>query len=306
MNSARPGESSARPSASKPCCGAGVSRGQHARGERQRGDPDRQVDEEDPAPGDVVDEIAAEDRAQDRAEQHRDADDAHHAADAAGAGGAGEDRHAERHQHAAAEPLEDAEADQRLRRPGDAREQRAGQEEGDREQVQALGAEAVGGPAGERDHGRQRERVAGDDPLDRREGGVEVTRQRGDRDVDDRGVEDRHHGAEHHDGGDGQEPAVERGSLRGGGDGGHGERSFLVRGFRIGSSTRSTSSVTKASSSGSRGKVRCGVDQGRRDVARTSTARSPGRARRAPSARSTIPAQRARWVRSRARGRSRP
>ena len=183
---------------------------QDARGERQRDDADRQVDEEDPAPGDVVDEPAAEDRAQDRAEQHRDADDAHHAADALRAGGAGEDRHAERHQHAAAEALQHAEGDQRLRRPGEARERRADEEEGDREHVEPLGAEAVGGPAGERDHGRQRERVAGRRPTGSSSAGVEVSRERVDGDVDDRHVEDRHDRAEHDDGGDEEQRAVER------------------------------------------------------------------------------------------------
>ena len=142
---------------------------QDALGRDQRGDPDRQVDEEDPAPGGGVDQPAAEDRAEDRAEQHRDADDRHHAADALRAGGAGQDRHAERHDHAAAEALEDAEADQRLGAPREAREHRAAHEEEDRGQVEALGAEAVGGPAGERDHRGERQRVAGHDPLDGRQ-----------------------------------------------------------------------------------------------------------------------------------------
>ena len=65
-------------------------------------------------PGGVVDQPAAEDRADDRAEQHRDADHRHHPADPVRAGRAGQDRHAERHQHAAAEALQHPEADQRL------------------------------------------------------------------------------------------------------------------------------------------------------------------------------------------------
>ena len=47
------------------------------------------------------------------------------------------------------------------------------QEQRDRDHVEPLGAEAVGGPAGERDDRRERERVAGDDPLDRRQRRVE-------------------------------------------------------------------------------------------------------------------------------------
>ena len=67
-----------------------------------------------------VDEPAAEDRAEDRAEQHRHADDRHDAAHALRAGRAREDRHAGRHDHAAAEALKDAEARSASRptRPG--------------------------------------------------------------------------------------------------------------------------------------------------------------------------------------------
>ena len=54
-----------------------------------------------------------------------------------------------------------------LGRPRQARQRRADQEQADRDHVQALGAEAVGRPAGERDHGGQREHVARRDPLDR-------------------------------------------------------------------------------------------------------------------------------------------
>ena len=86
-----------------------------------------------------------------------------------GPGRAGHDRHAGRHDHAAAEALQHAEGDQRAGRPGHARQRRAGQEQDDRDHVEALGAEPVGGPAGERDHRREREHVAGRDPLDRRQ-----------------------------------------------------------------------------------------------------------------------------------------
>jgi hypothetical protein len=57
-------------------------------------DADRNVDEEDPSPRHLIDEEAAEDRPQDRAEQHRHADDRHDAPDPRGAGGPRQDRHA--------------------------------------------------------------------------------------------------------------------------------------------------------------------------------------------------------------------
>ena len=82
-------------------------------------------------------------------------------------------------------------------------------EHADRGHVEALGAEPVGAPGAERDDGGEREGVAGRDPLDRRQRGVELGDQRRDRDVDDGHVEDRHDGAEHDDRGDEQELAVE-------------------------------------------------------------------------------------------------
>ena len=223
MSAARPGESSARPSQSRRWPGWGTSRGEDALREHERGDPDRQVDEEDPAPGEVVDEPAAEDRAEDRPEQHRHADDRHHAADAVRAGGLREDRHAERHQHAAAEALQDAEGDQRARPPGEAGEHRAADEEGDRDHVQALGAEAVGGPAGERDHGGERQRVAGRRPTGSSTATCRTRARACDRDVDDGHVEDRHDRAEHDDRGDEQDAAVELVVVGGRGSGGAGE-----------------------------------------------------------------------------------
>ncbi len=98
--------------------------------------------------------------------------------------------------------------DQRLGRPRHARQRRAGEEEADRDDVQALGAEAVCRPAGERDHGGEREHVARRDPLDRGQGRVEVLGQGVDRDVDDRRVEDRHERADHDDGRDADQRAV--------------------------------------------------------------------------------------------------
>ena len=179
-------------------------------GEDDADHADRHVDQEDPAPGDVVDQPAAEDRAEDRRDQHRHAEDAHHAAHPVGAGLLGHDRHDRGHDHAAADALEDAEGDQRVGAPGRRAEGGAEHEEGERGEVDALGAEAVGGPAGRRDHRGERQGVAGDDPLDRRQRGVEVDRQPVDRDVDDRRVEDRHDRPDHDDGRDHQGVAVER------------------------------------------------------------------------------------------------
>ena len=87
---------------------------EHEVGVDRGADTDRDVDQEDPVPRCDVDEPATEDRAEDRAEQHRHAEDRHHAAEPFRAGGPGQDRHAERHQHAAAETLHHAEGHEHL------------------------------------------------------------------------------------------------------------------------------------------------------------------------------------------------
>ena len=89
-----------------------------------------------------------------------------------------------------AEALQDAEGDQRLGRPGEAAERRTADEEHEREHVEPLRAEAVRRPAGDRDDGGERQRVPGDDPLDRLQLRVEVLGEVVDRDVDDGHVED--------------------------------------------------------------------------------------------------------------------
>ena len=99
-------------------------------------------------------------------------------------------------------PWSDAERDQRLDRPRRAAQHRAGDEQHQREHVEALGAEPVGRPAGQRDHRRQRQRVAGHRPRGDRVGGVEGRLEGRQRDADDGDVEDRHDRAEHDDAGD--------------------------------------------------------------------------------------------------------
>ena len=178
-------------------CGGG--REQAAR-QQQPDDPDRQVHEEDPAPRQVLDDRAADDGAEHRCEQHRHADDAHHAAHAARARGLSQGDHPDRHDHAAGEALEHAEADQRLGAPGQAAEAAGHDERRHGGHPHPLRAEALGGPPGQRDRGREREQVAGAHPLDRRQRRVQLDPQGLQRHVHDRRVEDRHDGADdHHD-----------------------------------------------------------------------------------------------------------
>ena len=79
----------------------------------------------------------------------------------------------------------------------------------DGEEVEALGAEAVGGPAGQRDDAGQGEGVAGHRPGDLGRGGVELALEGLQRDRDDGDVEDRHDGAEDDHAGHHQDALVE-------------------------------------------------------------------------------------------------
>ena len=79
----------------------------------------------------------------------------------------------------------------------------------DGEQVEALGAEPVGRPAGQRDDARQGQRVAGHRPRDLGRGGVELGLEGLQSDRDDGDVEDRHDRAEHHHSGDEEDTSVE-------------------------------------------------------------------------------------------------
>ena len=84
--------------------------------------------------------------------------------------------------------------------PREPAERGARGEEHERDDVEAAGAEARRGPAGDGDHGGEREHVAGDDPLDAVQRRVEVLGEGVEGDVDDRRVEHGHDRAEdHHD-----------------------------------------------------------------------------------------------------------
>ena len=160
-------------------------------------------------PGEALDEPATEDRTCDRAEQHRDPEDGHHAADPVRTGGARHDRHAQRHQHAAAEALDDTERDQLGDAPGQAAQDGAGGEERQCGHVEALGAEAVGSPPCQRDDRREGERVGRHRPRHLGVRGVELVLEGRQRDAHDGDVEDGHDRAEHDDTGDLQDGGVE-------------------------------------------------------------------------------------------------
>jgi hypothetical protein len=181
---------------------AEVGVGQQPPAEEPGDEPDRHVDEEDPGPVQVLQDQAADDRPQDRRQHRGHENDAHHAAHPFRPGDLSHDHLGDRHDHAAADALEDAEEDQRGARPGNPAEGRADREEEDRAEVDALGAEAARRPAGQWDDRGECQQVPGGDPLDLRQGGVKFATQGVEADVDDRRVEDRHRHPQDHDAGD--------------------------------------------------------------------------------------------------------
>ena len=161
---------------------------ERGRDHHERDGADRQVDVEDPAPGEVVDEEAAEQRPDDR----RDAEDAAEVALVLAAlarrddvADDGERRH---HQAAGAEALQRAERDQLAHVLREAAEHRADEEDHDRRLQDLLAAVEVAELPVERAGDRRGEQVGGDDPrqvLDP----AEVADDRRQRRRDDRLVE---------------------------------------------------------------------------------------------------------------------
>ena len=125
---------------------------------------DRHVDVEDPAPGEVVDEEASDQRAGDEGDREDGADQAHVAAPLTRRDDVGDDRLSADHEAAGADPLEPAEADQLSHRLGEAREHRGGQEDQDRDEEDGLAPVHVAELAVDRRRDRRGEQVRGHDP----------------------------------------------------------------------------------------------------------------------------------------------
>ena len=120
---------------------------------------DRQVDVEDPAPREVVDEEAAEQRPGDRRDGEHRADQAHVATALPRRDDVGDDRLRADHQAAGADALERAERDQLLHRLAEPGEHRAGEEDQDRGQEDGLAPVHVAELAVDRRRDRRREQV---------------------------------------------------------------------------------------------------------------------------------------------------
>ena len=181
-------------------------------GEIEREDADRDVEEEDPAPGVVVDDPAADGGAEDGG---RDDGDAVHGEGHAAflrREGVGEDGLLAGLQAAAGRALQDAEEDEHAERGRESAEQRGDGEEEDAGHVEALAADAVGDPAADGQHHGVGDQVAGEDPGGFVGAGGERAADVGHGDVGDGGVERLHEGGEGD--GDGDGPGIGAGSPR--------------------------------------------------------------------------------------------
>ena len=114
----------------------------------------------------------------------------------------------------AAQPLQDAEADERGQVPGQPAERARCREDEDRGRVVASEAEAPQQPSRNRDDGDVRHRIRGRDPGDLIERGPEVGADVVQRDVHDGDVQERHQAGDHRARGDEWLAPAQDGGLR--------------------------------------------------------------------------------------------
>ena len=181
-----------RPSGSSRLCSGSLDSSHLLGGERDRRRADREVDEEDPAPGEPRGEHTAGERAdRDRCADRRAPDPERRAALLA-VELLRDQRERGREHHRAADSLHAAGDDQEERVVGEPAGERGDREEDDAQHEDPLAAEEVGERAGGQDAGRQRERVGVDHPLEVGERRVERPLDRRQGDVDDRDVQQQH------------------------------------------------------------------------------------------------------------------
>ena len=107
---------------------------------------------------------------------------------------------------AAAEPLQDATHDKRIKARRQSAQQRACGEQRHADHVEALASEHVGKPAAHRQYDGIGDKIGGDDPRALVDAGAEAAGDISQRHVGDRGVEYDHEGGDGDD--DGDEPRV--------------------------------------------------------------------------------------------------
>ena len=164
-------------------------RHQHHRTD-DRQDHDGDVDEKDRSPPEVLEQVAAGQRA----DHHPEAGHACPQRDrprplALIGEHVGDDRQRGRHDERRPETLYSTEQDQRVRRIDLRARQRPGPEDDQAENEAAPSTQAITRVAGDQQETREHDRVRVDDPLQLTRRGLELTHQGRQRDVDDRSVD---------------------------------------------------------------------------------------------------------------------
>jgi hypothetical protein len=171
----------------------GTRFGDQRRGDRGGGDPDRDVDPENPLPAEAIGEDPAEEHARGAAGARDRAPDPQRLV-ALGAvfEGGGDDREGGRGEDRGAEPLDGSRRHQLAGVGGEPTAQRGEGEEHEPEHEDAAAAEQVGEPSPQQEEAAEGEDVGVDDPGQAALGEVERFADRRQGDVDDRSVEHDH------------------------------------------------------------------------------------------------------------------
>ena len=187
---------------------ADVVRIVHEGADHHHGDhADRQVEVEDPAPGIVVGDPAAERGAEDGREDDAQSKGRHGRAVLLGWKRLQQDGLRQGLQSSAGEALQDAEEDQRFQAGGHAAQQRGHSESDDAREQHVATSEAVGQPSRHGQDDGVGDEVGGHHPGAFFDGGAHVPGDVGNGDVDHRGVEDLHERRQHD--GDSHDPRID-------------------------------------------------------------------------------------------------
>ena len=166
--------------------------GQQLPGEQADQHAHRQVDQEDPVPGEVLGQPAAGQRPGDRRDHGRHRPQPHRQAALGRRIDRGDQRLRQRNHRGAEHPLQDARGQQHRKVRRDAAQHRGQREQQRAGREHAHLAEAPGQPAGQRQHDGLGHGIGRDDPGALGRADAEVARDRRHRDVGDRQVEDVH------------------------------------------------------------------------------------------------------------------
>ena len=161
--------------------------------ERQRGEPDRDVDEEDPVPAERLGQCAACEQAERSAGDRHEHVRAHRTGAISGHGELGDDdREDHRRLERRTNALQEASPDQETLGRRDAAQHRRDGEDDQAEQEHALTTEEIAEPSRQQQEAAERDQERVDDPGEVPLGEVEIVLDRRKRDVHDRRIEHDH------------------------------------------------------------------------------------------------------------------